>query len=54
MLRREVRTGSMQEEEMINLDGGGWGRICIKKGVTEKVAIELGLEGFRREYWVRK
>lgn len=54
MLNREVRAGSMEEEEVINSSGGGWGGVCIRKGVTEKVAIDLGFEGFRREYWVRK
>lgn len=41
----------MEEEEVINSDGGiSWGGICVRKRVTEKLAIELGLEGFRREY----
>lgn len=44
----------MEEEEVINSDGGlMWWGICVRKRVT-KLAIELGLEGFRREYWVRK
>lgn len=50
----EVRAGSTEEEEVISFGGGGWGRMWIGKGVPEKVAIELGLEGFIREYWVRK
>lgn len=41
----------MEEEEVINSDGGiSWGGIRVRKRVTEKLAIELGLEGFRREY----
>lgn len=43
----------MEEEEKINSDGGGRAEM-YKERCHEKVAIELGLEGFRRECHVRK
>ena len=43
VLSRELRAGSMEEEEVINSNGVGWGGVCQRKCVTEKVAIELGL-----------
>lgn len=33
----------MEGEEVINSNGVGWGGVCQRKCVTEKVAIELGL-----------
>lgn len=34
----------MEEEEVINSDGTGWGWVCVRKGVTEKVKLNQGLK----------
>lgn len=39
----------MGEEDVINSDRESWGGVCVRKGVTEKAATEVGPEGFRRE-----
>lgn len=43
----------MKEEEVINLIREGV-EGHMERGVTENVAIEVGLEEFRRECWVCK